>query len=324
MKERERHSLFFPLALIAAGVIWILISMGKIPAENLWALARFWPFLLIGAGVGLILRSFWAPARMLVDVLVVGAAVLVIVFAPQLGWATPQWGLGAGFGTGFNVNGGVPGSGKLVSQTREVSGFTSISISYPAEMLIRQGTTESVKIEAEDNLIGQLSTETDAGILFIKNKVSGWNERVNPTKLVRITITVKNLNKLDFISAGSIRIEKLETDSLNVHLSGAGALTIDQLKAHTFDCRLSGAGSITASGVVDNLSLNISGVGSFSGADLSSASADVRLSGVGSAVVHPKESLTAQVSGMGSVRYYGNPRVDEHVSGLGSVNKIEQ
>ena len=36
--ERKLH-LFWPLALIAAGVIWILIEVGSIPAANLWALA---------------------------------------------------------------------------------------------------------------------------------------------------------------------------------------------------------------------------------------------------------------------------------------------
>jgi 4-hydroxy-2-oxoglutarate aldolase len=40
--------------------------MGRIPSENLWALARFWPFLLIAAGIGLILRSYWAPGRILI------------------------------------------------------------------------------------------------------------------------------------------------------------------------------------------------------------------------------------------------------------------
>jgi hypothetical protein len=315
---KKERSLFFPLALIAAGVLWILISMGRIPSENLWALAHFWPFLLIAAGLGLILRSYWAPARIVVDVLVVGAAVLAIVFAPQLGWTTPQWGLGMG----FDFGGGVPGSGKVVSQTREVSAFTAIAIPYPAEVVIQQGTSESVKLEAEDNLISQLITETSDGTLLIKNKVSSWNERVNPTKPVRITITVKDLRELNFSSAGSIRIEKLETDSLSVHLSGAGSLTVEQLKAHSFDCRLSGAGSIIASGVADKLTLDLSGVGSFNGAELSGASADVHLSGVGSATVHPTENLTARVSGLGSVRYYGNPKVDEHVSGLGSVNKI--
>ena len=320
MKERERHSLFFPLALIAAGVLWILISMGKIPAENLWALAHFWPFLLIGAGVGLILRSYWAPARMLVDILVVGAAVLAIVFAPQLGWATPQWGIGAG----FNLASGAPGSGRVISQTREVSAFTSISLSYPAEVTIQQGKSESVKLEADDNLVPQLVAEVNDGTLSIKNKASNWNERVNPTKPVRITITVKDLRKLDFSGAGSVHIEKLETDALGVHLGGAGMLTIDQLKAHTFDCSLSGTGGIAANGAVDKLTLNIGGVGSFNGTDLLSANADVHLSGVGSATVHPTENLSAQVSGLGSVRYYGNPQVTSHVSGLGSVNKIEQ
>ncbi len=136
MKDR---SLFFPLALIAAGILWILINMGKIPAENLWALAHFWPFLLIAAGLGLILRSYWAPAQTIFAVLVVGAAVLAIVFAPQLGWTTPQWNLG------FNVDfrGSVPGSGNWVSENRPVSGFQAIDISYPAEILVKQGQAES-------------------------------------------------------------------------------------------------------------------------------------------------------------------------------------
>jgi hypothetical protein len=58
----RKLSLFWPLTLIAAGVIWLLVSAGKLPAENLWALTHFWPFLLIGAGVGLILQpSFYMP-----------------------------------------------------------------------------------------------------------------------------------------------------------------------------------------------------------------------------------------------------------------------
>ena len=319
MKERQR-SLFFPLALIATGVLWILISMGKIPAQNLWALAHFWPFLLIAAGLGLILRSFWAGSRLLVDVLLVGGAVAAIVFAPQLGWTTPQWNLGAG----FNLNGGAPGSGKVISQTREVKPFTAISISYPAEVLIQQGKAELVKIEAEDNLIPQLSTEVKDGTLHVTNKVSSWSERVRPTQPVRITITVKNLRELDFSSAGSLRLVNLETDTLKVHLSGAGELAFEQLKAKELDCSLSGAGSFSVSGIADHLSLEVSGVGSFNGAALETITTDVQLSGVGSATVRVKDDLTAQVSGLGSVLYYGSPKLHTQVSGLGSVNRVEK
>lgn len=319
MKERQR-SLFFPLALIATGVLWILISMGRIPVQNLWALTHFWPFLLIAAGVGLILRSYWAGSRLVVDVLLVGGAVAAVVFAPQLGWTTPQWNIGPG----FSFDGGVAGSGKVVSQTREVQSFSDISISYPADVLIQQGKAELVKIEAEDNLIPQLSTEIKDGTLTIKNKVLSWNERVRATKPVRITITVKDLRSLDFSSAGSMRIVNLTTDTLKVDLSGAGQLMIEQLKAKTLDCSLSGAGSFSASGAADHLTLDMSGVGSFDGAALATLTSDVQLSGVGSATVRVKDQLTAQVSGLGSVRYYGSPELHAQTSGLGSVNRIEK
>jgi hypothetical protein len=315
---KKDRSIFFPLVLIAAGTLWILISMGRIPAENLWALAYFWPFLLVAAGLGLILRSFWAPARALVDLLVVGAAVLAILFAPQLGWTSPQWGLG--FESAFS--GGVRGSGKVITEAREVQDFLSISIAVPAEVTIQQGSSELVKIEAEDNLIPQLSTEIKAGALVIKNKVSNWNERVNATQPVRISITVKDLNSLEFSSAGEVRIDKLNTQKLNVVINGAGKVTINQLTASKLDCRLNGAGSVIASGSADDLLLVISGVGSFDGGDLINKTAIARISGAGSATVHPTNDLSAEISGTGSINYYGNPSLTQHISGIGSVSKI--
>jgi len=314
----KNRSLFFPLALIAAGILWILISMKRIPAENLWALAHFWPFLLIAAGIGLILRSFWAPARVVVDVLVVGAAVLSILFAPQLGWTSPQWNLWSA----NSFSGGVPGSGKVITETREAQDFLSISISVPAEVLIQQGKTESIKIEAEDNLLPQLSTNVEMGTLVIQNKVFNWGERVNASKPVRITITVKNLKSLDLSGTGSVRIVGLNTQELSVQSSGAGNLSIEQLTAKKLDCQLSGAGSVTASGTTDELQLEISGVGNFDGAKLLNLNADVNISGAASATVHPADNLNAEISGTGSIRYYGSPSLSQQISGLGSISKI--
>ena len=73
MKDR---SIFWPLAMIAAGVLWILIGMGTIPRANLWALSHTLPYLLIVLGFGLILRAYWRSAGMLVSLLVVPGAML--------------------------------------------------------------------------------------------------------------------------------------------------------------------------------------------------------------------------------------------------------
>ena len=62
-----RHrSLFWPLTLIAAGVVWLLISLHVIPSENLWALTHIWPYVLIALGVGLLLGAQWRIAGTIV------------------------------------------------------------------------------------------------------------------------------------------------------------------------------------------------------------------------------------------------------------------
>ena len=86
--ERKR-SLFGPLLLIAAGIVWLLVKSGTIPTANLWALTHIWPFLLIAAGVGLLLRPYWSYISIVLDVVIIGGAVLAILYAPQLGWASP-------------------------------------------------------------------------------------------------------------------------------------------------------------------------------------------------------------------------------------------
>ncbi len=310
------HSLFFPLALVAAGVIWLLISMGRMPAENLWALARFWPVLLIAAGLGIMARAWLPWLRIVIDVLVVGAAVAVIFYAPQLGWNTPQWGMGIQF------NGSIPGSGKIVTQNRDVSGFVGIDISYPADVTINQGQTESVTIEADDNVLPQLRTQVVAGTLSIENSEPVWSARVNPSRPVKITINVKDLHSLNFSSAGTVSVGSLKTDNLSMNVSGAGTITFDNVNLLSLTCNLSGAGSVKVSGVADNLKLNISGVGSFRGGDLMSQSANVHVSGTGSATVRPSNELIADVSGVGSVNYYGNPSVSKNVSGIGGVVRV--
>ena len=87
---KQSRSLFGPLLLIAAGMIWLLVKSGNIPTANLWALTHIWPFLLIAAGLGIILKSYWQYTSLVLDVLLIGGAVLAILFAPQLGWTSPS------------------------------------------------------------------------------------------------------------------------------------------------------------------------------------------------------------------------------------------
>jgi hypothetical protein len=316
----ENRSIFWPLTLIAAGVIWLMVSMNQIPAANLWALTHIWPYLLIALGLGLILRSVWKPFGMVVSTLVVVGAALSVVFAPQLGWNdAPDWGWGWNVSNSFT--GGVPGSGNVEKVTRKVSDFDTIAIRYPAEIVIRQGASESLTIEAEDNLLPQLATEARSGTLYIENTENDFSQRVAPTEAIKITITVKTLDEIQFSSAGTLTVENLKGDSLIVSLSGAGDVEIKKLDVRHFEARLSGAGKITASGKSATADISISGLGDFEGENLSTLIAEVRISGAGQITLRVEDELTAHVSGAGSVYYYGSPTVTKTISGAGDVSQ---
>jgi hypothetical protein len=219
------------------------------------------------------------------------------------------------------VGPGERGSGNVVTQTRNVSDFSSLEVSYPAQVLVRQGTQESLKIEAEDNLMPNLKTEVRNGTLRIFYRRED-GKHVNPTKTPKITVTVKDLKDVEFNSAGELVVQKLKSDKLDISLSGAGNVELEDIQTPALSVSLSGAGSATASGTADDLQLNISGFGDFKGGDLHSKSARVDISGAGSATVWADDELSAGISGAGSVNYYGSPTVDRRISGVGGIDSL--
>lgn len=320
MKER---SYFFPLALIATGSIWLLNGMGIIPSENLWALTHIWPFLLIGLGLSLILGSFWRYGNQFVSLLLVIGAVLSIVFAPQLGWVGSS-SLNWNINLGNDFGGAIQGSGEIKSETRKLASFETVSVEYPADVILKQGAANSISITADDNLLKQISTDIKDGVLEVANKENNWDDRVKPTETVQIVITLKDVNKILLSSAGTLLVSNLTTDTLELVVSGAGDISLANLETTSLDVTLSGAGSITADGTTQTLGVRISGFGDFKGGDLQSQTANVRITGAGSATVWTEDNLTASISGAGDIRYYGDPTVDETISGAGNVSKLGQ
>ena len=315
----RRFSLFFPLVLITTGLLWILIQMRIILTSNLWALVYLWPFLLIAAGLGLILRSYWKYSILVMDVLVIGGVFLAVIYAPRLGWShAPEYIIN---GNSYFIGSGERGSGKLVTEIRDVHDFSSIRLSYPAQVIINQGQTESLTIQAEDNVAAEIDTHVVNGVLEIDD-INGHRLPVSPTKPVKVTIAVKDLNELDFETAGDVKFTGLTTDHLKLMMAGAGALTLDNVQLKTMDCNLAGVGSVQASGTADTINVHVQGLGSFNGSELHSQAATVNLDGMGSATVWADKSLIANVSGMGSVNYYGDARVTRTVDGLGSIKNL--
>ncbi|HVN55477.1 MAG TPA: head GIN domain-containing protein [Anaerolineaceae bacterium] len=213
----------------------------------------------------------------------------------------------------------IRGSGKVVQESPAVSGISSVQLEGIGDVVITQGETESLTVEAEDNILPMLDTHMDGSKLVIGIKRAYMAVSINPTRPIRYNLTVKNLNAIDLSGSGNFSSGSLKSGSLEVKISGSGNVDLSKVSADQVTAEISGSGSITLAGEAKNQQISIPGSGQFKGRDLKGSTATVRISGSGSATVNAAETVDAQISGSGNVAYLGSPKVSSNVSGSGSV-----
>jgi hypothetical protein len=202
------------------------------------------------------------------------------------------------FVSGCNIDSNsTSGSGKAATDTRSVSGFSSVEMSGSGELQIEQTGTESLTISADDNLLPYLTSDVLGGQLRLGMK----NGSFSPSSPVVYKLTVKNLNGIALSGSGSINGKALATDSMKIELSGSG--------------------EIMTAGSSDHMDVVVSGSGNFHGDGFKSKDARVEVDGSGSATVAASERLDVNINGSGSVEYIGDPMVNTSKHGSGSVSR---
>jgi hypothetical protein len=191
---------------------------------------------------------------------------------------------------------GERGSGTMAIEAREVSGFSEVDLSGSGTVLVSVTGTESLTIEAEDNILPLLTSEVRDGRLIL-----GAKQSISPTRDIVYTVTVISLEA--------------------VAVSGSGSITAIDVDANRFEVDISGSGTVTPEGVSEHLDLSISGSGVFKGEVFESATGTVSVSGSGEAIVNVTDDLEVDVSGSGTVRYIADPSVSSSISGSGEISR---
>jgi predicted small secreted protein len=216
----------------------------------------------------------------------------------------------------------VSGSGKLVTDNRQVSGFNSVTFAGLGELTITQGTNEGLTIEAEDNIMPHIKTTVTDGNLYIGFDNESWQNVVRPTRTIKYNLKVRSLSQLDLNGLGSVTMNSLQADDVTIKVGGAGGIKITKLAAGSLTVTMSGAGNVDLAGKVTSQTITLSGLGNYSGGDLDSQQATINLTGAGGAEVWARNDLTVKISGAGSVSYYGNPTINKSITGLGVLNSM--
>jgi hypothetical protein len=208
------------------------------------------------------------------------------------------------------------GSGRVVTDTRTVPEFSAVDLRGLGQLTVTLGGQPGPTVEAEDNLLPQISSTVSGDTLILELKAG------RPTQPIGYRVTARQITALSTSGAGDIDAPDLPGPRLRTNQSGAGNIRLDRLSVQALESSVAGAGSLAASGTATSLVLSLAGAGNVAARDLAVQDAELTMSGAGKAVVRVSETLQVRLTGAGSVEYLGNPRITQSITGGGTVRPL--
>jgi hypothetical protein len=211
-------------------------------------------------------------------------------------------GAGAALSAGLLIacgGGGLVGSGTAAAQPRHLEAFSSVDLAGSSNVTVRAGGRQSVVVHADDNLLGQVTTQVRATTLVI-----GTRGSFTTSSPMSVEISVPSL------------------EAVTLSGSGSGAITASNIQGPRLSVRLSGSGVVRASGTVARLDVSLGGSGDAQLERLVARDVRAVLAGSGRIVTRATNTLQASVPGSGTIVYSGNPaHVTRSITGSGAITR---
>ena len=213
----------------------------------------------------------------------------------------------------------VEGSGRRVTETRDVSGFDRVVLDGLGAVVITTGGPDGVTIVTDDNLARHVDTSVKGSTLTISTPD---DLDLDPSRDLLYRISVRDLRGIELRGVGSFEVVAPTAHTFDVVMSGVGDVDLTDLFADQLVVDMSGVGSLSVSGEVGHQIVRKSGVGSYQAGDLKSRISSIDSDGPGSARLWVTDDLEISAGGVGSIQYYGSPKLSGFSRGLVAVESL--
>jgi hypothetical protein len=214
----------------------------------------------------------------------------------------------------------VRGNGNLKTEQRSLGSFDGVASHGSFNVYVSSGA-QSVKVEAEENLLPYIETYLDGSTLHVETKEDFW---LRPSRGIKIFISSPDFKSIHSYGSGDIIGQSKITDSSKLVLGVNGSADIKMdVDAPEIETEVNGSGDIDLKGETKLFKTEIHGSGDIRAMDLQSENTTVKIYGSGNADVFASVKLDVHVAGSGDVRYKGNAQTSSSIAGSGSVKKID-
>ncbi|MBC7454092.1 MAG: DUF2807 domain-containing protein [Massilia sp.] len=242
-----------------------------------------------------------------------GAAILLLTAVVSVIAAAPSLARG---GSSERVQ----GSGTVKLETRAPGHFSGVALSLPAQLALRIGSTESVTIETDANLLPLIETVVENGTLHIR--AARRNVNID-TRHLTIVVQARAIDKLALGGSGTIEADALRANKVSIDLGGSGAINVKRVDSEVLVIHVGGSGKLNVgAGAAKTVTLSLAGSGDVDLGKLQSVDASVNLAGSGDATLAVREHLNVAIVGSGNVNYHGDPTLSKTVIGSGRTRQV--
>ncbi len=240
--RRSRPSVFWPLLLIAGGIMLLLSNLGYLPWQSWGVLWRLWPLLLVALGIDLLIGRRSAVGAIVSTVLIlvlIGGIVLVGLFAQNIpmleglvqpvGWSTEhiEYPLAGVESASIHIDWtSVPGS---LGALRDSASLIEGDIDYRGELSF----DAVVRREHAEVILDSHASGIWFGAVFSDHRPAArWDVKLSPE--VPLDLSLDAGSGVGEFDLSGLQISELSLDA------GSGPITVALPSDSTFDATIDG------------------------------------------------------------------------------------
>lgn len=208
------------------------------------------------------------------------------------------------------------------TENRNLNNFSEIKVSSGIDLYLKMGSSEEVKVIADDDIIDDLKTEVKDGSLHIYMKKNDWFNWGSGNKTRKVYVSVKQLESLHASSGSDVYCENtLKGEKLDVRASSGSDVKLDVIYKH-FSIDASSGSDANVKGKVKFFDVEASSGSDVKASDLASVICNAKASSGSDISVNVSDEIYAKASSGGDIKYYGNPKLrDTDESSGGDVRQ---
>lgn len=201
-----------------------------------------------------------------------------------------------------------------------LTSFETIEVDADVAVVVTARAPVSAVATGTQDALDRLSVEAQDGKLVIKmRRYAGDDQRARGDRPVTVRVNAANLRGAIVAGAGSLEIDTLRGDRVDVGLRGPGRLVVGKIDADRLSVAMIGNGTMTLGGTAKRGEILLSGAGAVDAGALAIDNLTSDSEGAGDHRFRAVKSATITARGVGKTVVLGRPTCTVRNVGSGTV-----